>query len=273
MIKKLLKPRACLLWSLFILISVMLVGCAEETTNLPEETDQIDADMGEAIDQNLDQVENEDFEAEEKQEFSRKETDKDTHEEAGKGDMPASTLPAHVVRVVDGDTFVANINGKEEKVLLILVDTPETVHPSKPAEPFGPEASEFAKQMLEGKEIHLELDVSERDRYGRVLAYVWIGDRMFNEILLEKGLARVVVFPPDVKYVDRFREIEKEAQQKGIGIWSIEDYARQENSNSSSATNNTASNPVAIVTNPKLRVTLTQKVKKYTMFLVDSFMM
>ncbi|GGK35193.1 hypothetical protein GCM10010965_30220 [Caldalkalibacillus thermarum] len=92
--------------------------------------------------------------------------------ENDEADMPANTLPARVVRVVDGDTFVANINGKEEKVRLILVDTPETVHSSKPTELFGPEASEFAKEMLEGKEVRLELDVSERDRYGRVLVYV-----------------------------------------------------------------------------------------------------
>jgi len=156
------------------------------------------------------------------------EADTQPEDEADDGTDVPGTIPAHVVRVVDGDTFEAIIDGREETVRLILVDTPETVHPSKPVEPFGPEASQYAKETLEGKDVRLELDVSERDQYGRVLAYVWIGDRMFNEMLLEKGLARVAVFPPDVKYVDRFREIEKEAKRKGIGIWSVENYAVEE---------------------------------------------
>ncbi|AQS56943.1 thermonuclease family protein [Novibacillus thermophilus] len=143
---------------------------------------------------------------------------------------------------MDGDTLKATIDGKEETVRLILVDTPETVHPSKPVQPFGPEASDFAKETLEGKDVELELDVSERDQYGRVLAYVWIGDKMFNEMLLEKGLARIAIFPPDVKYVDRFREIESKARQKEIGIWSIENYATEEGYNETSETQGNTGN-------------------------------
>ncbi|GIP34155.1 thermonuclease family protein [Paenibacillus sp. J2TS4] len=76
------------------------------------------------------------------------------------------------------------------------------------------------------------MDVSERDKYGRLLAYLWVDDRMFNEMLLERGLARVAyVYPPNIKHVDRFRGIQKEAQQQGIGIWSIEDYAREDGFN------------------------------------------
>ena len=108
---------------------------------------------------------------------------------------------------------------------MVLVDTPETVHPGKPKQPFGSEASAFAKETLEGKKVRLESDVSGRDRYGRILAYVYINDRMFNEMLLEKGLARVAVYPPDVKYVDRFRELQQKARKAKLGIWSIEDYA------------------------------------------------
>lgn len=96
-------------------------------------------------------------------------------------------------------------------------------------QPFGPEASQFAKETLEGKEVELEFDVSERDKYGRLLAYVWIDGKMFNEMLLEKGLARVAyVFAPNTKYVDRFYEIQKKAQKEGIGIWSIENYVQED---------------------------------------------
>lgn len=138
-------------------------------------------------------------------------------------------IPAFVERVVDGDTINITVEGKEETVRLLLIDTPETKHPTKPVQPFGPEASQYTKDHLEGKNIELELDVSERDKYGRLLAYVWINDQLFNEMLLAEGLARVAyVYPPNIKYVDQFREVQKIAQQEGIGIWSIEDYARED---------------------------------------------
>ncbi len=145
-----------------------------------------------------------------------------------------NTLPAKVDRVVDGDTLKVTVENREETIRLLLVDTPETKHPTKPVQPFGPEASKFAKDILEGKEIGLELDVSERDKYGRLLAYVWIGDKMFNEMLLEKGLARVAyIYQPNVKYVDQFKEIQRNAQEKGVGIWSIEDYILEDGFNES----------------------------------------
>ncbi|OEF98899.1 hypothetical protein BHF71_02940 [Vulcanibacillus modesticaldus] len=130
-------------------------------------------------------------------------------------------LEAKVIRVVDGDTFIAEIEGNKEKIRLLLIDTPETVHPKKPVQPFGPEASAFAKEKLENKIVRLELDVQERDKYGRILAYVYLNDgKMLNELLLAKGLARVVVYPPNVKYVEKFREIQKRAQEEKVGIWS-----------------------------------------------------
>lgn len=136
---------------------------------------------------------------------------------------------AIVTNVVDGDTIDVSFHNQKERVRLLLVDTPETKHPSKPVQPFGPEASQFAKETLEGKEVELEFDVSERDKYGRLLAYVWIDGKMFNEMLLEKGLARVAyVFAPNTKYVDRFYEIQKKAQKEGIGIWSIENYVQED---------------------------------------------
>ncbi|WP_226666104.1 thermonuclease family protein [Metabacillus litoralis] len=135
-------------------------------------------------------------------------------------------IVANVNRVVDGDTVNVSIDGREETVRLLLIDTPETVHPSKPIEPFGPEASHFMKELLTEKEINLELDVGERDKYGRLLAYLYINEKMVNKMLLEKGLARVAyVYEPNTKYVDEFYEIQKKAQKQELGIWSIENYA------------------------------------------------
>jgi micrococcal nuclease len=141
----------------------------------------------------------------------------------------ANLLPAKIISVIDGDTMKVKVNGKEETIRLLLVDTPETKHPNKPVQPFGPEASVFAKKTLEGKDVQIEIDVSERDKYGRLLAYLWIDGKMFNEMLLEKGLARVAyIYSPNVKYVDQFREIQKKAQIAGVGIWSIENYAQED---------------------------------------------
>lgn len=152
----------------------------------------------------------------------------DNKPEEKPGNVPDNAIPAKVTSVIDGDTIKVIVQGKEETVRMILVDTPETKHPDKPVEPFGPEASEFTTKTLDGKDVYLELDVQERDQYGRLLAYVWIGGKLFNKMLLEKGLARVAVYPPNVKYVDEFRAAQKQAQEKGIGIWSIENYAQDE---------------------------------------------
>ncbi|UAC49168.1 thermonuclease family protein [Bacillus aquiflavi] len=136
-----------------------------------------------------------------------------------------SFMKATVINVVDGDTIDVRFeDGKKERVRLILVDTPETKHPKKPVQPFGPEASDFTKDTLLHQDIKLELDVEERDRYGRILAYVYVNEKMINEMLLEKGLARVAVFPPNTKYVDQFRAIQEKAQKEERGIWSLENY-------------------------------------------------
>ncbi|KTD86135.1 thermonuclease family protein [Paenibacillus etheri] len=137
-------------------------------------------------------------------------------------------LDAKVTRVVDGDTMKLTIDGKKETVRLLLVDTPESVNPNIPEpQPFAIEASNFAKKMLTDKDVQIELDVSERDKYGRLLCYLYIDGKMFNEILLEQGYARVAyVFAPNTKYVDQFRAIQDKAREQGIGIWSIENYAQ-----------------------------------------------
>lgn len=134
---------------------------------------------------------------------------------------PSQTLAATVVRVVDGDTVVVSIKGRRETVRLIGVDTPETVHPTVGVEPFGPEASAFTKSLLPpGTEARLEFDVQERDRYGRLLAYVYLPDgRMVNAEILRAGMGQLLTVTPNVKHVDLFVRLQREAREAGRGLW------------------------------------------------------
>jgi micrococcal nuclease len=154
-------------------------------------------------------------------------------------------IQAKVISVVDGDTFKVKIGKKEETVRMLLVDTPETKHPKLGVQPFGPEASVFTKKLLTGKTVSLEKDVGDaRDKYGRLLMYVYVDGKSVQEQLLAKGLARVAyVYPPNVKYVDKYREIQKKAQKAGIGIWSIENYAQEDGFHSDAVKNKSNSKP------------------------------
>lgn len=127
-----------------------------------------------------------------------------------------------VVSVTDGDTFEINYNGTKTKVRLIGVDTPESVHPnSKKNNEYGEEASKYTKSLLEGKTVKLEFDVSPQDKYGRLLAYVYLENgEMLNEKLLKEGYAQVATYPPNVKYVENFKAIQKEARENKVGFWS-----------------------------------------------------
>lgn len=129
----------------------------------------------------------------------------------------------HVIRVIDGDTIEINYSGKKEKVRLIGIDTPETKHPTKGVQPYGLQASAFTKENLEGEKVTLEFDVQERDCYGRLLAYVYTQDgTMFNGWLLEEGYAQIATFPPNVKYEEFFKTLQKEARQNNRGLWGLE---------------------------------------------------
>src|SRR5690606_18115379 len=137
---------------------------------------------------------------------------------------PPATMNAKVIRVIDGDTIEVKLsNGKRETVRFILVDTPETKHPRMGVQPCGPEATAFTKRMLPaGSTVKLELDVQERDKYGRLLAYVYKGGKSVQKALLAEGLAKVAVYPPNVKYVDEYRAIEAKAKAAKKGIWADE---------------------------------------------------
>jgi micrococcal nuclease len=137
---------------------------------------------------------------------------------------PDGFQEAQVIHVVDGDTIDVLIDGTEFTVRYILVDTPET---HQGVEPFGPEATEANRQLVEGQIVRLEKDVSETDRYGRLLRYVYVDDLMINEELLRQGMATVATYPPDVKYVDRFLALQQEAQAAGVGIWGSQPVGEQ----------------------------------------------
>lgn len=127
----------------------------------------------------------------------------------------------YIERVVDGDTFVAKKEGEQIKVRMIGMDTPETVKPNTPVQPYGKEASNYSKKELTHKTVYLEYDKEKNDRYGRTLAYVWLSkNRMFNKELVEKGLAREKYFSPNGKYRQTFLKAQDEAKQKKLNLWS-----------------------------------------------------
>jgi micrococcal nuclease len=172
-------------------------------------------------------------------------------------------LNGTVTYVVDGDTLDIKFeDGREERVRLVLIDTPETKHPRKPVQPFGPEASSFIKDLLSGQDVQIELDVQERDQYGRILAYVYKDGKMVNETLLEKGLARVAVYPPNTRYVDNFREIQEKAQQDEIGIWSIENYVTDRGYSTSSIPEKTDSTIQTSCSNPVVKGNINREGEK-----------
>jgi len=123
----------------------------------------------------------------------------------------------YVKRVIDGDTIELD-NG--ERVRLIGIDTPETVHPTKSVQYFGKEASNFTKNLVEGKLVKIEYDVQKRDKYNRLLAYVYLEDGTFiNAELVKQGYAQVSTYPPNVKYVHLFTKLQTEARENNRGLW------------------------------------------------------
>ena len=129
-------------------------------------------------------------------------------------------VEARVVDVVDGDTIDVEIDGAFYRVRYIGIDTPETVHPDKPVERFGPEAAEANRQLVEGALVYLEKDVSETDHYGRLLRYIFLADGVFvNAELVRQGYAQVSTYPPDVKYQELLLAAQAEAREAKRGLW------------------------------------------------------
>lgn len=137
---------------------------------------------------------------------------------------PERLVPATCELVVDGDTawFQVVENGVEvtHKVRFLLVDTPETVHPNKPVEPGGPEASAYVREVLEGQEVWLEYDLQRTDHYGRQLCHIWLADgSLLNLRLLELGYGKLSIYPPNIRYQKFFVAAAQYAKQNKLGIW------------------------------------------------------
>ena len=134
--------------------------------------------------------------------------------------FPDGTTPATVIRVIDGDTIEVEIEGETHKVRYIGIDTPETVDPRRPVGCFGEEASAANKALVEGLIVGLEGDVSDTDRFGRLLRYVWLNDsEMVNAILVREGYAQSSAYPPDVRHQELFDGLEAAARSAGRGLW------------------------------------------------------
>jgi endonuclease YncB( thermonuclease family) len=133
---------------------------------------------------------------------------------------------ATVVRIVDGDTIIVNRGRGDERLRYIGIDAPESVRPDTAVEFMGKEASAANARLVEGRGITLEKDVSDTDRFGRLLRYVWVEDpdrpgnlSMVNLVLVASGYAQAVTFPPDVRYTDELRAAERRAREQGLGLW------------------------------------------------------
>jgi len=137
-------------------------------------------------------------------------------------DAPARDLAGRVVRVVDGDTIRVAIGGRVERVRYIGIDTPESVKPSTPVQCYAHRAAAENARLVARERVRLVLDVEERDRFGRLLAYVYRArDGLFaNAALVRGGFARTLTIPPNVRFAKRFAALAAQARRAGRGLWS-----------------------------------------------------
>ena len=131
---------------------------------------------------------------------------------------------AFVTKVVDGDTIVVQIEGVEQTVRFVGIDTPETVDPRRPVGCFGKQASNETKELLTNKWVILQKDISDTDKYNRLLRYIYLpleeGKYLFvNDYLVRKGFAKAYTYPPDVKFNEQFLQAEQEAREALEGLW------------------------------------------------------
>ena len=151
------------------------------------------------------------------------------------GVEPAGYEEAVVLRAVDGDTIEVEVTARVEgpgagdaavgetyDVRLLGIDTPESVSPREPVECFGREATAATEALLEGTTVKLVKDVEERDGFDRLLRYVYLGAELANARLVANGYARAYTYPPNVRWSDRFSELERDARANRRGLWSME---------------------------------------------------
>jgi micrococcal nuclease len=138
-----------------------------------------------------------------------------------RGDEEGPPSSGRVVRVVDGDTLRVRLGGTEERVRYIGVDTPETVKPGTPVQCFGKAASALNARLVRARTVRLVFDAERRDRYGRLLAYVYREpDGLFvNAELVRRGYAEPLTIPPNVAHAAEFRRLARTARRGGRGLW------------------------------------------------------
>jgi len=131
-----------------------------------------------------------------------------------------STLHAQVLRVVDGDTIQVRLDGGGvERVRYIGIDTPESVKPNTPVQCYAKKASHYNASLVDGRAVTLRLDAEQRDRYGRLLAYVYTSRAFVNRVLVARGYARTLTIPPNVAHADEFARLARRARQDDVGLW------------------------------------------------------
>jgi micrococcal nuclease len=136
------------------------------------------------------------------------------------GGRVAARFDATVVHVADGDTIVVDLGRRTEKVRILGADTPEVVDPRKPVQCFGPEASAYTKRRLApGTRVTLETDAEVRDKYGRLLAYVYVGGVRYDDELLRLGYARLLIIPPNGVHARAMLQAQLDARAHGRGLW------------------------------------------------------
>jgi micrococcal nuclease len=134
---------------------------------------------------------------------------------------PAGDRIGRVARIVDGDTIVVALAGRNERVRYIGIDTPESVKPGAPVQCFAHAAAAANARLVARERVRLVLDAEARDRFGRLLAYVYrVRDgRFVNAALVRDGYARTLTIPPNVRFAERFRDLAAQARRAGRGLW------------------------------------------------------
>ncbi|AYU54071.1 thermonuclease family protein [Staphylococcus debuckii] len=214
--------------SLFLGILFTAVSGGNEESSKPHDQKTAQKSKSPEKDSDVENEKDKEFKTAPTQEPKAKEAPKEEHQEAEKEDSQkeANGLvreEATYARAVDGDTVRLMYDGKEAVFRLLLIDTPETKHPTKGVQPYGKEASAYTKNMLENaSKIEVEFDKGDKtDKYGRYLAYVYADGQMVNDALVRQGLAKVAyVYPPSVTYLDQLKESQRLAQEEHLNIWS-----------------------------------------------------
>lgn len=215
--------------SLLIVLSLILTACGEAFQEGFQEGLKGQPPSPPAQEQPQEQPQQDGRETEEQDQSQGQE-----QQQAEQPKLPTGITQAKVVRVIDGDTieveYIAGAKLPATRVRLIGVDTPES---TREVEPYGKEAAAYTEKQLKGKTVWLEKDVSETDRYGRALRYVWLTEppteptekdirtHLFNAILVLGGYAQVATYPPDVKYVDYFTKFQRAAREADKGLWGL----------------------------------------------------